>query len=62
MILMLLPFLGSGFVPVDTMPAPVRVLAEHQPFTPVIETVRGLLAGTPVRLRRCGRRSRGAWP
>jgi ABC-2 type transport system permease protein len=33
---------------VDTMPAPVRVFAEHQPFTPVIETVRGLLAGTPV--------------
>jgi ABC-2 type transport system permease protein len=48
MILLLLIFLGSGFVPVDTMPAPVRGFAEHQPFTPVIETVRGLLAGTPV--------------
>src|SRR4051812_1600442 len=48
MILMLLPFLGSGFVPVDTMPAAVRVFAEHQPFTPIIETVRGLLAGGPV--------------
>ena len=48
MVFMLLPFLGSGFVPVDTMPAPVRLFAEHQPFTPVIETVRGLLAGTPV--------------
>jgi ABC-2 type transport system permease protein len=48
MILLLLIFLGSGFVPVDTMPTPVRVFAEHQPFTPVIETVRGLLAGSPV--------------
>jgi ABC-2 type transport system permease protein len=48
MILLLLIFLGSGFVPVATMPTPVRVFAEHQPFTPVIETVRGLLAGTPV--------------
>ncbi len=46
MILMLLPFFGSGFAPVDTMPAPVRLFAEHQPFTPVIETVRGLLAGS----------------
>jgi ABC-2 type transport system permease protein len=48
MILLLLPFLGSGFVPVDTMPTPVRLFAEHQPFTPIIETVRGLLAGTPL--------------
>ena len=48
MILFLLPFLGSGFVPVDTMPTPVRLFAEHQPFTPIIETVRGLLTGSPV--------------
>jgi ABC-2 type transport system permease protein len=48
MILLLLPFLGSGFVPVDTMPTPVRLFAEHQPFTPIIETARGLLAGTPL--------------
>lgn len=48
MVLVLLPFLGSGFVPVDTMPTPVRVVAEVQPFTPIIETLRGLLAGTPV--------------
>jgi ABC-2 type transport system permease protein len=48
MILLLLPFLGSGFVPVDTMPTPVRLFAEHQPFTPIIETVRGLLAGAPL--------------
>jgi ABC-2 type transport system permease protein len=48
MVLMLLPFFGSGFVPVDTMPTAVRLFAEYQPFTPIIETVRGLLAGTPV--------------
>jgi ABC-2 type transport system permease protein len=45
MILLLLPFLGSGFVPVETMPSGVRWFAEHQPFTPIIETARGLLAG-----------------
>lgn len=45
MILLLLPFLGSGFVPVETMPTAVRWFAEHQPFTPIIDTVRGLLAG-----------------
>ena len=48
MLFFLLPFLSSGFVPVDTMPTPVRVFAENQPFTPVIETVRGLLAGSPI--------------
>jgi ABC-2 type transport system permease protein len=48
MILLLLCFFGSGFVPVDTMPTPVRLFAENQPFTPVIETVRGLLAGSPI--------------
>ncbi|PZR52636.1 ABC transporter permease [Xylanimonas oleitrophica] len=46
MLLTALPFLGSGFVPVETMPAGVRWFAEHQPFTPVIETTRSLLAGT----------------
>ncbi len=46
--LMLLPFLGSGFVPTDSMPAALRWFAELQPFTPAIETVRGLLMGTPV--------------
>ena len=45
--LVILPFLGSGFVPTDTMPAGVRWFAEYQPFTPVMETLRGLLAGNP---------------
>ena len=46
--LVFLPFLGSGFVPTDSMPAWLRAFAEYQPFTPFIETVRGLLMGTPI--------------
>ncbi|MEV6520590.1 ABC transporter permease [Longispora sp. NPDC051575] len=46
--LVLLPFFGSGFVPTDSMPAGLRQFAEYQPFTPVIETLRGLLLGGPV--------------
>ncbi|WP_214403871.1 ABC transporter permease [Pseudonocardia lacus] len=46
--LVLLPFLGSGFVPTDSMPTVLRWFAEYQPFTPLIETIRGLLLGTPL--------------
>jgi ABC-2 type transport system permease protein len=46
--LVFLPFLGSGFVPTDSMPVGLRWFAEYQPFTPVIETVRGLLLGTGI--------------
>jgi ABC-2 type transport system permease protein len=46
--LLLLPFLGSGFVPTDSMPAGLRWFAEYQPFTPFIETMRGLLLGTAI--------------
>jgi ABC-2 type transport system permease protein len=48
MFLIILPFLGSGFVPVDSMPAGVRWFAENQPFTPITNTVRSLLAGEHV--------------
>ncbi|MHB1837694.1 MAG: ABC transporter permease [Solirubrobacteraceae bacterium] len=48
MFLTLLPFLGSGFVPSGTMPGGLRQFAAYQPFTPVTETVRGLLTGTPI--------------
>ena len=48
MFLTLLPFLASGFVPTSTMPPGLRQFAEYQPFTPVTETVRGLLTGTPI--------------
>jgi ABC-2 type transport system permease protein len=46
--LSLLPFFGSGFVPTDSMPTGLRWFAEYQPFTPIIETLRALLDGTPV--------------
>jgi len=46
--LVLLPFLGSGFVPTESMPIGLRWFADYQPFTPVIESVRGLLMGSPV--------------
>jgi ABC-2 type transport system permease protein len=46
--LILLPFLGSGFVPTDSLPDGMRWFAEHQPFTPMMETLRGLLMGTPI--------------
>ncbi|MET7394407.1 ABC transporter permease [Dactylosporangium sp. NPDC005572] len=46
--LILLPFLGSGFVPTDSMPTALRWFAEYQPFTPIMETLRGLLLGTEI--------------
>jgi ABC-2 type transport system permease protein len=46
--LVLLPFLGSGFVPTGSMPTALRWFAEYQPFTPLIETIRGLLMGTAI--------------
>jgi ABC-2 type transport system permease protein len=46
--LVFLPFLGSGFVPTDSMPTALRWFAEYQPFTPIMQTVRGLLLGAPI--------------
>jgi ABC-2 type transport system permease protein len=43
-----LPFLGSGFVTVASMPVGLRWFAQYQPFTPVIDTVRGLLTGGAI--------------
>ena len=48
MFLVLLPFLGSGFVPADSMPTALGWFAHYQPFTPVTETVRALLLGGPL--------------
>jgi ABC-2 type transport system permease protein len=48
MFLTLLPFLGSGFVPVASMPAGLRWLARNQPFTPITDTVRRLLTAPHV--------------
>jgi len=44
----LLPFLSSAFVPAGSMPAGVRWFAAHQPFTPVVESLRALLTGAPL--------------
>lgn len=46
--LTLLPFLASGFVPTDSLPGLLRWFAENQPFTPIIETLRGFLFGTAI--------------
>jgi ABC-2 type transport system permease protein len=48
LILTVLPLLGSGFVPTGSMPVWLQSFAQYQPFTPFIETVRGLLLGTPL--------------
>jgi ABC-2 type transport system permease protein len=45
--LLLLPFLSSAIVPAAKMGPGVRQFAQYQPFTPIIESLRGLLAGTP---------------
>jgi ABC-2 type transport system permease protein len=47
-VMLFLPYLSSAFVPPQTMPGFLRDISEHQPITPVIETVRGLLTGTPI--------------
>ena len=45
--LVLLPFFSSAIVPAEKMGPGVRQFAEYQPFTPIIETLRGLLNGAP---------------
>ncbi|PZT69534.1 ABC transporter permease [Streptomyces sp. SW4] len=46
--MILLPLLSSAFIPVDTMPGWFQPIAQYQPFTPAIETLRGLLLGTEI--------------
>ncbi len=46
--LIFLPFLSSAFVPTDTMPSALRVFAEHQPVTSIVDTIRALLTGQGV--------------
>ncbi|MDQ6885089.1 MAG: ABC transporter permease [Candidatus Dormibacteraeota bacterium] len=48
LIVSFLPLVSSAFTPTASMPAGVRWFAEHQPYTPIIETLRALLAGSPV--------------
>ncbi|MFJ5883316.1 ABC transporter permease [Kitasatospora cineracea] len=46
--LILLPMISSAFVPLHSMPGWFQPVAQYQPFTPAIETLRGLLLGTPI--------------
>ena len=43
-----LPFISSAFVPTASMPGPVRVFAENQPVTSIVDSIRALLSGQPV--------------
>jgi ABC-2 type transport system permease protein len=45
---LLLPFLSNTFIPLEAMPSGIRWFAEYQPFTPIIDTLRHLLLGTPM--------------
>ncbi|WP_217182870.1 ABC transporter permease [Streptomyces sp. AC495_CC817] len=47
-ILLFLPYLSSAFVPVASMPTWLQPVAAHQPITPIVDTIRGLLTGTPL--------------
>jgi len=44
-VLMFIPYVSTAFVPARTLPAPLRLIAQHQPFTPIVETMRGLWMG-----------------
>ncbi|MFJ8863321.1 ABC transporter permease [Streptomyces sp. NPDC102451] len=46
--LILLPLISSAFTPVESMPGWFQPIAEYQPFTPAIETLRGLLLGAEI--------------
>jgi ABC-2 type transport system permease protein len=48
LVVQVLPFVSSAFVPADSMSAAVRWFAQNEPFTPIIDTLRGLLMGTPI--------------
>ncbi|WNM23635.1 ABC transporter permease [Demequina capsici] len=46
--LIFLPFISSAFVPTETMPTPVRIFAENQPVTAIVDALRALLTGEAV--------------
>ncbi|MGC4152759.1 MAG: ABC transporter permease [Propionicimonas sp.] len=47
-LLLFLPYLSTAYVAVETMPQWLQPVARHQPITPIVESVRGLLTGTPL--------------
>lgn len=46
--LIFLPFISSAFVPTDSMPAAVRIFAENQPVTAIVDTIRALFTEQPL--------------
>lgn len=44
-VILFLPYASSAFVPLDTLPGWLRGFAQHQPMTPIIDTLRALLLG-----------------
>lgn len=49
----ILPYVSSGFVPVETLPPVMRVFAQYQPMTPIIDTMRNALMGKPLEVDVC---------
>lgn len=47
-IFVILPFVSSGFVPTATMPTALRIFAENQPMTPIVDSLRGFMLGLPA--------------
>ncbi len=47
-VIMFLPYVSSAFVPTDTMPGALEWIGDRQPVTPIVETLRGLMLGTPI--------------
>jgi ABC-2 type transport system permease protein len=47
-VIMFLPYVSSAFVPTDSMPGALEAIGDRQPVTPVVETLRGLMLGTPI--------------
>ena len=48
MIMQILPFMSSTFVPAQSMAPGLRWFSENEPFTPITETLRGLLLEEPI--------------
>jgi len=47
-LLVILTFVSSGFAPTETLPTAMRIFAENQPMTPVIDALRALMLGLPM--------------
>jgi len=47
-LLFFLPYISSGFAPIETLPAGIQWFAQHQPMTPIIDSLRALMLGMPT--------------